>query len=287
MRAALIQIPTPPTTLSTSSTPEIPKAASLFAASDTSTPSSDHRAQDEETLILREISLLASARKSQFQVSSTLSETSRLTCRLELTDKIKMIFEEEKNILSLIDTASKNDQAPSRMKLAALRGFAQVMEQVTREELNSLRESYKHLSLFWITLARFEACHGHLADALKLLKNGLSEMKQDADHDMKEVDDLLEATRQIQNHYGDNESSTRNESMNEELTPRKRQRLSKNQSKQSESPAGDNESSNRNESMEEECTPRKRQRVNQTEKSESPAATTPRRSPRFVKSPKV
>ena len=75
--------------------------------------------------------------------------------------------------------------------------------------------------------------------------------------------------------------------MNEELTPRKRQRLSKNQSKQSESPAGDNESSNRNESMEEECTPRKRQRVNQTEKSESPAATTPRRSPRFVKSPKV
>jgi len=249
LRASLIQVPTPPTSTPTVIHPEIhSKDVCHFSTSDYSTSSLDSGANDE-SLILQEISLLASARKSQFQTQTTLSETSRLNSRLELTDKIKMIFEEEKTILRSIDTASK-EQALSRMKIAALQGFAQVMESVTRNELNSLRGPYKHLSLTWITLARFEACHGHLTEALNLLKEGLEEVKRNEGYDSKEVDELMEATRQIQNNYGDNKCSYQNESIGENCTPKKRQRLTKNQ-------------------------------------SESLAVMTPpRRSPRFVKSSK-
>lgn len=252
-----MQIPTPLSVHSSSHPPlsEIREAAENDN-DDYSTPYCDHGAQ-EEALILRDIALLASARK--LHPSSTIFEANRSSCRLELTERIKQIFEEEKNILCSIDTKKLNDhQAPSRMQMAAYRGFVQVMEKITRDELYSLRESYKHLALFWITVARFEACHGHLKDAIKLLNDGVLVLQEDTNHqDVKEINELIETSHQIQSRYGvkdDNAESHSNEDRDEEPLL---------------------------------VTPRKHVRMNHARKqAESPTVNIPRRSPRFVKSPK-
>jgi hypothetical protein len=205
---------------------------------------------NDETIILREISLLASARKSQ--LSTSMTETNHSNSRILLAEKIKVIFEEENFILGSIDKkklehTSEQQLEHSRMKTEALCGFVTVMENCTRNELKRLKDTYKHLALFWITLARFEACHGHLDDALNLIHHGVETLKQDENHGSQEVHELLIAAQQIQQHYGQRDT------LEDQLM----------------------------------VTPRKRKRRSTTSKdTESPVVTTPRRSPRFVKSPK-